>query len=175
MSSWPMMIPVAVSLSTLGLGPGLAHAETPASSSPGPRALEAEACAGIPERDRGTSPFVHSAETIAAEPLLEIVRPGPSTSAGPAVEALRGAILSVRAAPGVTVEWLQRVVNCHLARSAAQGHEPTEMPRCPLAPRGATARVRSGGDRLIVEVRARDPKAAAEVWKRARLLVRVGG
>lgn len=170
MSSRPRMIAAAGWLTAVALGPGISHAEATVSAPADPRRAEAEACAGIPERDHGESPFARSVEAIAAEPLYEVVRPGPSSSVGPAVEALRGARLSVRAAPGVTVEWLQHVVNCHLARTAALGHEPTQMPRCPLALRGATATVRSGGDRLIVEVRARNPSAAAEIWKRAHLL-----
>jgi hypothetical protein len=81
-----------------------------------------------------------------------------------------GTVVTFRAVPGMTAEWLQRVVNCHLARNASLGHAVPEMPECPRVPRGAQARVRSTGDGFAVEIRSDDEAAAREILARARRL-----
>jgi hypothetical protein len=79
-----------------------------------------------------------------------------------------GATIVFRATPGLTVEWLQRIVDCHLARNSAVGHDMPEMAYCPLVPRGAQAKVRSVGDGFAVDVRADDAETAEEIWRRAQ-------
>ena len=80
--------------------------------------------------------------------------------------------MTLNAVRGLTQEWLQRLVNCHLARNAAVGHEMPEMPYCPLVPRGATAQVRSVGDGFAVDIQADDSDAAGEILRRAQALYR---
>jgi hypothetical protein len=121
------------------------------------RDAEARACSGLQPADRDTSPFFHR-QDIAS--VTEI--PG-------------GASIVFRPVPGLTREGLQAIVDCHLARSAALGHEVPEMPYCPLVPRGATAAVRVQGTALVADVRSDDAKGAAEILRRARLLVGAGG
>ena len=86
---------------------------------------------------------------------------------------LVGATITFRAVRGLTREWLQRLVDCHLARNAALGHDVPEMPECPLVPPGVTARVSSVGAGFAVEVRADTDEGAVEVLRRARSLVPV--
>jgi hypothetical protein len=83
-----------------------------------------------------------------------------------------GAEITFQAVPGLTAEWLQRVVDCHLARNAAIGHEAAsaEMAHCPLTLRGVTAKVRSTGDGFVVAVRADDAATAQEILRRAEPL-----
>lgn len=68
----------------------------------------------------------------------------------------------------MTVPWLQRLVDCHLARNAALGHDVPEMPYCPLVPRGVSARVSAVDRGFAVDVRAEDPATAQEILRRAR-------
>jgi hypothetical protein len=72
----------------------------------------------------------------------------------------------------MTAEWLQRVVNCHLARNAAVGHEAAaaEMPYCPLTLRGAQASARSVGDGFAVAIRADDNETSKKILERAESL-----
>lgn len=63
------------------------------------------------------------------------------------------------------------IVDCHLARNAALGHDVPEMPDCPLVPKGASARVQESAGGLRVEVRSDDLSAAADILARARRLV----
>jgi hypothetical protein len=71
----------------------------------------------------------------------------------------------------MTAEWLQRLVECHLARNAALGHVVPEMPNCPLVPRGVAAKVRSVGNGFAVEIEAGDPDTLREIQARSQRLV----
>ena len=128
---------------------------------------EASACVGIAPDDRDTSPFDH-VEDIADVRALEELH----TSSKNATSRIAGATVTFRAVPGMTAEWLQRVVDCHLARNAVLGHDVPEMPNCPLVPNGVTARVRSIGNGFAVDIRSDDSTSATEILARADRLVR---
>jgi hypothetical protein len=128
------------------------------------REAEASACRGIVERDRILSPFYHREDVEKAEPL----RVGVSHVAA---TRLAGAVVTFRPVPGLTEQSLQRVIECHQARNAVLGYDAPEMAYCPLALKDVTARVRSVGDRLLVEIRSDAAGTAAEVLKRAEYLV----
>jgi hypothetical protein len=82
-----------------------------------------------------------------------------------------GAIITFRAVKGMTAQWLQRVVDCHLARNAALGHELPEMAYCPLVPKDVSAHVSATDTGFAVAVRSDDATTAAEILGRARSLV----
>lgn len=127
------------------------------------RDAEAKECAGISESDRDISPFFHREDIAGATRWVE--------RQGRYGEKTKGAVVEFRAVPGLTAEWLQHSVNCHIARSAVLGYETPEMSFCPLALKGVTAHVRSGGDRFLVEIEAKDASVADEVWRRSAALV----
>lgn len=129
------------------------------------RDAEAAACVDIDDLDRDMSPFAHREDIAAVAPLTETVQMGRQTR-----ERTVGATVVFRATPGMTAEWLQRLVDCHLARNASLGHSMPEMEYCPLVPRGVTARVRSTGDGFAVELRGGDDETAAEILRRAQSL-----
>lgn len=131
------------------------------------KTAEASACSGVPEEDRDMSPFAHREDIRSVSPVREEVKIGKAATYRTA-----GAEIVFRAVPGMTVEWLQRVVDCHLARNAAIGHEMAaeEMAYCPLTPRGAQASVRSVGDGFAVVIRADDDNASKEILRRAESL-----
>jgi len=60
------------------------------------------------------SPFDHPEDIISVTPSKQSAA---SASKLMPVEHLTGAVVTFRAVPGMTAEWLQRVVDCHLARS----------------------------------------------------------
>jgi len=78
-----------------------------------------------------------------------------------------GARLMLRAQPGVTAEWLQRIAECHLATLAAQGGGDA---RSPLDVKGASVVVRSVGDGFAVDVTAGDPASGKDILTRALAL-----
>lgn len=125
---------------------------------------EREACIGVPERDRDQSPFEHREDIVSAEPKYS-----PYSAKLGGFRPV-GAVVVFRAKPGMTAEWLQRVLDCDLARNAATGWQLPEMTFCPLAVKGATATVSSTGRGFGVTIRAEDPAALTEVIKRAQAL-----
>ena len=126
-------------------------------------AAEAAACGGIAEEDRDESPFFHR------EDIQRVTLDDLQAARLTAKEAI-GATVYFRAVPGLTQEWLQRLVDCHLARNAALGFEVPEMAYCPLAVPGVTAQVRSVGNGFAVELRGHTTEQIAEVRRRAQAL-----
>lgn len=121
------------------------------------RDAEARACVGIAEEDRDMSPFAHREDLARVEALIRDQR-------------LEGATIVFRPIPGLTVDGLQRVVDCHLARNAALGHDVPEMPYCPLVPNNVSARVSPTHGGFAVAIRSDDPVVAAEILHRAQRL-----
>ena len=126
---------------------------------------EAQACAGISPDDRDISPFYHREDIKSVSPLVDQIRQGKNV-----VDKRVGATVVFRALPGMTAEWLQRLVDCHLARAAAAGHAMPEMDYCPLELNGVTAKVASAGDGFAVSIRASDDATVDAVVKRAEAL-----
>lgn len=130
------------------------------------RDAEARSCVGIADSDRDMSPFYHRDDIASVNEIERKVRRG-EVKAGE----LSGGRTVFRAAPGMTAEWLQRLVDCHLARAAALGHEMPEMSYCPLVLEGANALVSSTDGGFAIDVTADDSKAAGEIWPRIEALV----
>ncbi len=129
------------------------------------RDAEARACVGIHPDDRDTSPFEHIEDIERVEPLVESTGPG-STPTRRTV----GAIIAFRTVSGMTGEWLQRVVDCHIARNDTLGHLGNHMPNCPLVPHGAQAHVTSTRSGIAVAIRSDNPTTASEILARAERL-----
>ncbi len=126
---------------------------------------EQRACAGLSPDERDISPFYHREDITSVSVLEEPVRLGRQAGKRKA-----GARIVFRAEPGMTVEWLQRVVDCHLARNAALGHDVPEMAYCPLVPEGVKARVHPMGGGFAVDVTSDDASTVKEIIRRAEML-----
>jgi hypothetical protein len=124
---------------------------------------EAAACEGVAEEDRVQSPFSRR------EDIQRITLDDREAARLTAKEPV-GATVYFRAVPGLTQEWFQRILDCHLARNASMGFNIPEMPYCPLAVQGVTARVSSVGNGFAVELRAKTPEQIAELQRRAQTL-----
>ncbi len=127
---------------------------------------ETRSCAGLSDDDRDTSPFYHREDIQSVSALNETVKAGKASS-----QKEVGATVVFRALPGLTAEWLQRVVDCHVARSAAVGHDMPEMSYCPLMLKGVKATVASAGNGFAVNISSDDAGTVAEIKKRAQSLV----
>jgi hypothetical protein len=126
---------------------------------------EARACSGLSEDDRDISPFYHREDIASVSPFKETVKAGKGTT-----QKEVGVTVVFRAVPGLTAEWLQHVMDCHVARAAAVGHYMPEMAYCPLVPNGAKANVTSAGGGFAVNVFANDDATIAQIKQRAGLL-----
>lgn len=128
------------------------------------RETEARACKNVPQGDQDISPFYHREDIVSAGPFMESVAYG----GGPVI----GAEVVFASLPGMTAEWLQRVVDCHLARNAVLGEAAKEMPHCPLAVPHVKAQVRSIGTGFAVDITSNDEKSVKEVLSRTEALTR---
>ncbi|MCA9720064.1 MAG: hypothetical protein KC468_35695 [Myxococcales bacterium] len=122
------------------------------------RTAEAQACVGVDERDRDLSPFFHAPD------IQRVTVPTP--------ESQNPVEVVFRPVQGLTEAGLQKLVDCHIARSAATGHEMPDMDYCPLVPRGVQAAVstRDGAFVVTISVENNERDARAEVLKRATAL-----
>ena len=129
---------------------------------------EARACVGIEPDDRDISPFFHreDIERVELEP-----QGSPARRANQPEPAVIGATVYFVAVPGLTVDRFQHLIDCHLARNAVLGHDLPEMNYCPLVPRNVAATVKATAHGFAVTMTSSDPRAAAEVAKRAEGLV----
>lgn len=125
------------------------------------RDAEASACAGISEEDRDVSPFFHREDITS---VAEIRPDGDWDATRKDTEV--GARAVFRALPGLTAEWLQRVVDCQIARAAAVGYDMPEMTYCPLALREVKARVSSTGNGFAVDVTSTKPDVGKQILLR---------
>jgi hypothetical protein len=132
------------------------------------RDAEARACSGLSEADRDTSPFAHRDDIASVEILKRESAPYLGTRS-PGLTA--GASVTFRATPGMSAEWLQRLVDCHMARAAAAGFEMPEMSYCPLMLKNVRATVTPARGGFAVEIRSDDAETAKEIIKRSEALV----
>jgi hypothetical protein len=127
------------------------------------RDAEGTSCGGIADSDRDVSPFDHREDITSVTPYK--TKPAGSKQQ---TEKLQGAVVTFRAVPGMTAEWFQRILDCHLARNASVGFSVPEMPYCPLNVKGVRAKVGSTGNGFSVTVESDDPTVAQEVLRRAQ-------
>lgn len=129
------------------------------------RAAEASVCSGVTPQDRDISPFAHREDIVQGAPVLT---PGGSKTPPRQV----GVTVVFRAVPGLTSEWLQRLIDCHIARNAVLGHDAPEMAYCPLAVRGVTAHVASEHGGYAVALRADEQESINAIRERVDAIMR---
>lgn len=133
-------------------------------------AAENESCAGIDQADRDMTPFEHREDIASVKPIEEDVKVKQDN-----VKRLKGAEIVFRAVPGMTAEWLQRSINCHMARAAAVGFDMAEMSDCPLMLKNIKATVASVGDGFAVRITSDDKATAEKILSRAQALIPSSG
>lgn len=140
-------------------------AATHRASSQALREAEASACAGFSDRDRDESPFLHREDILEVRSLQLPREPSRAEEPG-----LLGALVVFGPVPGLGAEALQRLVDCHMARNAALGHDRPEVAFCPLALRDVQASVQPTGGNLAVTITSQDRSTAGEILRRAQAL-----
>jgi hypothetical protein len=125
------------------------------------RVAEQRECAGLDEEDRDVSPFLRREDIVDVTALQNVEPHGRSTHAIPS-----GGRAIFRALPGLTPEWMQRLVDCHRARAASVGFDMPDMEYCPLVLKGTTAKVVSVGNGVAVDVTSADPATAKAIVDR---------
>ena len=125
---------------------GTALAEAP------PPMVEKPACRGIPSSDWGGAPLV---DGQLVRSVQQIKSDAPVSEAETVVPR-GGARIMLRAAPGMTAEWLQRIAECHMAQVTAAS--AWTLTSSPLDVKGALVSVQSAGDGFSVDITSPDVK-----------------
>ena len=129
--------------------------------------LQARACAGLTPEDREKRPFAHR-EDIESVRELKVTEGG---SKDGVVWRMAGAVVVVRAKPGMTAQWLNRIIDCHVAADNALGPQSAESADWPLVPVGASARATPTDTGFAVAIQSNDSTEAQEILRRAKALL----
>jgi hypothetical protein len=154
--SWT--VAAAVALATLGCGGVLPSVAEPPLSTADLAARATESCSGVPEQLQ-KSGLLAFRDSFSETRTLKEVHSNWQKS--------RGAVIALRATPGVSVPWLGRVNSCHIAMVAAgrvgQGaDDPFTVP-------GAATVIRETYDGFELVIRVATGDESDEVARRARI------
>jgi hypothetical protein len=128
------------------------------------RSDELAACYGVPDTDRDLGPFARTDGVTG----VEVVRDrGVFPKAAPVPV---GVSVYLRAEPGVTEQWLGRVVACHMAHLAVVGQGPRPSP---LGVRRADVTVSSTPNGFRVTITSHNSEIARSVVDQGRELAAV--
>ncbi len=152
------ILAIAIALAGVSItSPAPAHANPSARSA---SARVASACAGLSEDEVAQPLFGGRLDVVRSRALR--------TSGAKAVEPRKlGVELFVRAEPGLTARYLERLATCHVARyeaSLASSHVD------PLAVSGVEVRVRESGTGFVVQIASERRSTANAVLERATAL-----
>jgi hypothetical protein len=153
-----------MSWKSAGLGLGLAVAFSGAASAQTTLQRDSMACVGVPEIQANGSPL-YFADDIRA---IQEIRPDAPVSETETVVPRGGARILLRAQPGMTAEWLQRIAQCHMAKVSVSA--PVTLTTSPLDVKGALVSVQSMGDGFAVDITSTDFKVSKEILRRSRAL-----
>jgi len=153
---------------TIGLGLVLAGApmlaSAPVAQAQAP-ARNGMACSGVPDVDTNGSPLVNPEDVRS----IQEIRAEAPVSEAETVVPRGGARILLRAQPGMTAEWLQRIAECHSSHVAVAN--PAMLTSSPLDVKGARVTVQSTGDGFAVDITSADYKVAREILARAKAMV----
>jgi hypothetical protein len=119
------------------------------------------ACVGVPEIEASGSPLVNPTDVRA----VQEIKPDAPVSETETVVPRGGARILLRAQPGMTAEWLQRIADCHMAKVAVTS--PLALTASPLDVKGAVVSVQSTGNAFAVDITSPDVKVSKEILTRS--------
>jgi len=138
-------------------------------SSPAQLAQAAEdACAGVPAAMREKGLLAFREQLANAAPLSEDITVGKTK-----ISHVRGETVTLRAAPEMTVPWLERINSCHVALTLS-GQLP-EVPADPFVVAGTTVRVEETYTGYLVTIHANSDGAAGDIARRANTMLAMSG
>jgi hypothetical protein len=132
-------------------------------------AAEPAVCVAVPEAETHLAVLLSPQNVVSVEALDGKRQDDPTVPPGV------GARIVVASRAFVTADWLQHVIDCHLAARVATGGKANAT-QLPLDVDGARAHVTRSGGSLTVDVTAADARGAREILSRALALApRAGG
>jgi hypothetical protein len=131
-------------------------------------AAEPAVCDAVPEAE------THLAVLFSPQNVLSVEALDGERQGDPTVPPGVGARIVVASRAFVTADWLQHVIDCHLAARAAAGPK-AHATQLPMDVEGAQAHVTRSRGSLTVDVTGRDARGAREILSRARAIAPPAG
>jgi hypothetical protein len=126
------------------------------------RRAEEAACFEVPDAERDAGPFARRERIATVEVVRDRLFPKmPEQPVGVAV--------TIRAAPGLTEQWVGRVIQCHLAHRAVVGARLAEQ-ACPLSADGTRVDLSATHTGFRVTITSKDAAVARSVIARCSAL-----
>src|SRR5579872_5840995 len=122
-----------------------------------------QACAGVPAKERELGLASYRDAIAGTAPMHERVQLSKSVT----VEQQVGVQIAVRAQPGLTAPWIERVATCHAALATSGQLESRDAKDDPLAVPGVSVTVAEAATGFVVSVRAPNANVAEDVNSRA--------
>lgn len=129
------------------------------------RVAEQAACTDVPDSDRDLGVFARRDRIVSVDEVRESVFPKPL-----APKQLRGIVVSIRATPGVTEQWIGRVIQCQVAHYAVIGTSAVP-PASPLLTNGVQISVSSTPAGFRVSITSPDIDIARQLLQDGRALM----
>jgi hypothetical protein len=126
------------------------------------RRSEQAACLGVPDADRDSGPFARRDQIAGVQVLRDRLFPK-------APEQPVGVAVYLRAAPGMSEEWIGRVIECNLAHQAVVGARTAEQ-TCPLTVDNSRIELSSTRDGYRVAITSKDGAVARSLIERCASL-----
>ncbi len=128
------------------------------------RDAERVACTGVPSKDRDAGPFADRGRIESIEILRD------RTWAKGMIQPI-GVAIDLRSEPGITEQWLSRILECHMAHQAVVGR--TAYDSSPLAQYGSKVTVTATATGFRVTITSKDIDVARSVIAKGESLVGV--
>jgi hypothetical protein len=131
----------------------------------GLRVAEQNACSEVPESERDLVAFLRRGRIVSVDEVRDDVVPKPLAPRQPL-----GIVVSIRATPGVTEQWIGRVIQCHVAHHAVVGTSAPQM-ASPLPTNGVNISVSSTGVGFRVSITSPNIDIARRLVQEGRRLM----
>jgi hypothetical protein len=129
-------------------------------------AIADDACAGVPARERELGLLAYRDAITTVAPLNEVSFVGKAK-----VSNTKGAIIGLRAAPGISVPWLERVNNCHVALVGSGRLAGNDAASDPFVIPGTTLSAAEVYAGYALSVRGSNNDSAQEISRRSSALL----
>ena len=153
-----------------------AHGETAASGTNGKpsaahyAAVADDICTGVPARERELGLLAFRDNIVSVAPLNEFHYAGKA-------KYLRteGAVIKLRATPGVSVPWLERVNGCHIAMAGSGRLAGNDVAMDPFTLTGTTVAATEVYAGYVLSVRGASVASVQEILQRSYALISAPG
>jgi hypothetical protein len=130
----------------------------------------ADVCTGVPAKERTLGLQALRDEIVSVTPLNEFRFAGKAK-----YSQTEGVVIKLRATPGASVPWLERVNGCHVAMAGSERLAGNNAAEDPFILPGTTVRVSQSYAGYVVTVTATNPADVQKIQQRSYAMISASG